>query len=229
MHRLVATALLGGVLVVATPLPATACSPSFPGRMTVSKTRVAAGERISVRGEEGLLNICPRSPVATSPTPGTDEAASPAPDLPLPPLGPAAGALATGAARPARAAETPTPTPGPTTRPSERISLTLSGPVPDAGYEKVLATATPRPPERGDKRWFAAEVTIPAGLAPGQYRLEARQPSGLMFGAETLTVVAPLAATGAPAGELTRLGLLALLAGGLATAAGTALRRRAAR
>ena len=229
MHRLIATALLGGVLVVATPLPAAACSPSFPGRMTVSKTRMAAGERIRVRGEEGLLNVCPTFRVTPSPTAPAHEGVSPTPGLPLPPLGPPAGALATGAAPPARAAETPTPTPGTTTRPSERISLTLSSPVPGVDYEQVLATATPRPPETGDKRWFAAEVTIPAGLAPGQYRLEARQPSGLMFGAETLTVVAPLAATGSPAAELTRLGLLALLAGGLATTAGTALRRRATR
>jgi hypothetical protein len=210
MRRIAATAALAAVAAVTLPAaPASACSYARP-ILEVGSTRVAAGATLRVAGEEimeedGSYPDCmpalpPTAPASPPPATETEPSAAPSdsstPLVSLPPLVPVAHVAAT--------------------RP---VEVYLS--------DRLIATLAPArkaPWKNGLYRfWFSASVTIPADVKPGRYGISAA--GDVAFGGAEITVVEGLAATGAPASGLTRLGFLLLLAGAGALAAARRVRR----
>lgn len=250
MRRLVSAAALGGLLALTLPVPAAyACSVPMP-TIDVDRDRVAAGGSVRVSGEEttddeGKTFTCttPTAPVVTptattSPTqsepPSPTATAGPLPTG-LPTVLPTGLTTATPAAAQAVAA-----TPSPTTASIGDDGPPPSGPVTIAiseAYEwpepeppaRTLATVAPNELDFQDwniwRHSFAATVTIPAGLAPGEYELRAYEADRLFYGTARITVLPRLPDTGPATTSLAGVAVLAIVAGAVAVELG----RRTAR
>ena len=228
MPGIVRAAVLGGVLALALPVPAYACTPALH-QLIVTPERVPAGGRVSISGEQrvrpngayvtgcdGWTGQVPAEPTPTAATiaPGSP---SPTPLVSVPPLPTPLAPRATVAAAPAHAPVLPpvvelriAPThewdePEPPSRFFAQVAA--NAPVSEV-YGTMKQTVT--------KYAFSASVRLPRDLAPGFYEITADQKGAINFGTGLVEVADALSATGAPAFELVGIAALCLVTGAYA-------------
>ena len=237
MRSALALSALAGLLVLPAPV-AFACG-GHEGGVELSDPVVVPGGSLRVTGDANQGPSCwhagpapeeTETPSSVVPTalPGLPTPTA-LPGLPAPTTLPAPAVVATAPVTAPVAPATPpatapapraVPAAAPTHAGAKTVRIVLrqgrvgyGGDVPHT-HLATVAPATSVPLGEGWHRHrFAATVRIPRSVAPGRYVIEAEQRGVVWFGAHAVRVVTELPATGAPVGDLTRLGLLAILAG----------------